>query len=77
MLKTSLALADLAFDVLLENGINITPTPVWMDDWEHPQPQSTPRLLANIGKDGVRFGSEVNGIMPASKVNAVIYQIGL
>ena len=30
ILKTSLDLADLAFDVLLETGINITPIPVWI-----------------------------------------------
>ncbi len=32
VLKTSLDLADLAFDVLLETGININPIPVWMNE---------------------------------------------
>ena len=55
VLKTSLDLADLAFDVLLETGINITPIPVWLDEWEHPMTHSNPTLLANIARDGVRF----------------------
>ena len=55
ILKTSLDLADVAFDVLLETGINITPIPVWLDEWEHPQTHSNPLLLANIARDGVRF----------------------
>jgi predicted nucleotidyltransferase len=55
VLKTSLALADLAFDVLLETGINITPIPIWLDEWEHPQTHANPLLLANIAKDGVRL----------------------
>jgi len=55
VLKTSLDLADFAFDVLLETGINITPIPVWMEEWQHPQTHSNPLLLANIAKDGVPF----------------------
>ena len=55
MLKTSLDLADFAFEVLLETGINITPLPIWLAEWEHPQSYSNPTLLANIAKDGVRF----------------------
>ena len=55
VLKTSLDLSDFAFDVLLETGINITPIPIWMDEWDHPQTHSNPLLLANIARDGVRF----------------------
>lgn len=55
LLKTSLDLADFAFEVLLETGINITPLPIWLAEWEHPQSYSNPTLLANIAKDGVRF----------------------
>jgi predicted nucleotidyltransferase len=54
-LQTKLAMADIAFDVLLETGINISPLPVWMDEWEHPETYSNPSLLANIAKDGVRL----------------------
>lgn len=55
LLRTSLDMADIAFDVLLETGINITPIPVWLEEWEHPQTHSNPLLLANIARDGVRF----------------------
>jgi hypothetical protein len=30
-------MADGAFEVLLETGINISPLPVWLDEWEHPE----------------------------------------
>ena len=37
VLPATLAMADMAYDVLLETGINITPLPVWLDEWEHPE----------------------------------------
>ncbi|MDP2787550.1 MAG: nucleotidyltransferase domain-containing protein [Pseudomonadota bacterium] len=52
-LPTKLAMADLAFDVLLETGINISPLPVWLDEWEHPETYSNPDLLKNIANEGV------------------------
>ena len=54
-LQTKLAMADIAFDVLLDTGINISPLPVWMDEWEHPETYSNPGLLANIAKEGIRL----------------------
>jgi predicted nucleotidyltransferase len=54
-LPTKLAMADIAFDVLLDTGINISPLPVWLDEWEHPETYSNPGLLANIAKDGIRL----------------------
>lgn len=54
-LPTKLAMADVAFDVLLETGINISPLPVWMDEWEHPETYSNPLLLKNIANDGIRL----------------------
>ncbi|MBK7354608.1 nucleotidyltransferase domain-containing protein [Propionivibrio sp.] len=55
VLKTTLAMADLAYDVLLETGINISPLPVWIDEWEHPENFSNPALLHNIAREGVRL----------------------
>jgi len=52
-LPTKLAMADVAFDVLLETGINISPLPVWLDEWEHPETYSNPKLLKNIANEGV------------------------
>lgn len=55
VLPTTLAMADVAYDVLLETGINITPLPVWLDEWEHPENYSNPALLHNIAREGVRL----------------------
>ena len=52
---TKLAMADLAYDVLLETGIRIQPLPIWEDEWEHPEAYSNPRLLHNISREGIRF----------------------
>lgn len=54
-LPTTLAMADVAYDVLLETGVNISPLPVWMDEWERPELFSNPALLHNIAREGVRL----------------------
>jgi predicted nucleotidyltransferase len=54
-LTTKLAMADVAFDVLLDTGINISPLPVWLDEWEQPEGYSNPALLRNIAQEGVRL----------------------
>ena len=54
-LTTKLAMADVAFDVLLETGVNISPLPVWLDEWDHPENYSNPALLRNIAREGVRL----------------------
>ncbi len=54
-LPTKLAMSDLAFDVLMETGINISPLPVWLDEWEHPETYSNPSLLKNIATEGIRL----------------------
>ncbi|MFM1906637.1 MAG: hypothetical protein RLZZ591_314 [Pseudomonadota bacterium] len=53
-LDTKLKMSDAAYEVLLETGINISPMPVWMDEWEHPETYVNPALLANIAREGVR-----------------------
>lgn len=55
VLPTTLAMADVAYDVLLETGINISPLPVWIDEWEHPEIHSNPALLRTIAREGVRL----------------------
>lgn len=52
---TKLAMADLAYDVLLDTGIRIQPLPIWEDEWEHPETYSNPQLLQNIGREGIRL----------------------
>lgn len=54
-LPTKLAMADLAFDVLLETGISISPLPVWLDEWADPAHYSNPALLQNIANEGIRL----------------------
>ncbi|MCB1919473.1 MAG: nucleotidyltransferase domain-containing protein [Candidatus Competibacteraceae bacterium] len=54
-LPTKLDMADVAFDVLLETGVNISPLPVWVDEWAHPETFSNPRLLKTIAREGVRL----------------------
>lgn len=54
-MPTKLAMSDLAYDVLLETGINISPLPIWRIEWENPEESSQPALLANIAREGVRI----------------------
>ena len=54
-LTAKLEMADIAFDVLLETGILISPLPVWLDEWENPESYSNPALLRNIHREGVRL----------------------
>ncbi|MBP8144784.1 nucleotidyltransferase family protein [Pseudorhodoferax sp.] len=53
LLPITFALSDLAYDVLMETDVNITPLPVWHDHWEHPERHHNPALLSNIRRDGV------------------------
>lgn len=50
---TKLAMDDLAYDVLLDTGIRITPLPIWTEEWAHPETYSNPALIANIQREGI------------------------
>lgn len=52
---TKLAMADIAYDVLLETGVHIQPLPIWEEEWEHPESYSNPRLLQSINREGIRL----------------------
>ena len=54
-LDTKLALADIAYDVLLETGVLIQPLPVWENEWKHPERYNNPLLLHNISREGIRL----------------------
>lgn len=54
-LDTKLALADIAYEVLLETGVLIQPLPVWEDEWQHPHLAQNPRLITNIAREGIRL----------------------
>jgi len=53
LMDTSIELADIAFEVLLETSVYIQPLPIWEDEWEHPETHSNPRLLENIRREGL------------------------
>lgn len=50
---TKLAMADLAFDVLLDTGVLIQALPVWESEWANPDAYSNPELLRNIAQKGI------------------------
>jgi predicted nucleotidyltransferase len=45
-------LADLAYDAIVETGIDIQTVPVSLDEWEHPDHHSNPALIRAIKRDG-------------------------
>lgn len=51
--EVKLAMAGIAFDVLVDTGIRIQPLPVWDGEWKHPEAYSNPYLLQNIAEDGI------------------------
>ena len=52
-LDTTLELADIAYDVLLETGIHIQPLPLWQEEWDQPQTFSNPSLVEAIRREGI------------------------
>ncbi|KXS54833.1 MAG: DNA polymerase subunit beta [Marinobacter sp. T13-3] len=51
--ETKLAMADLAFDTLLEMGVLIQAFPVWESEWDHPASYSNSNILQNIAREGI------------------------
>ena len=52
---TKLEFDDLAYEVLLDTGVRIQPLPVWQSEWEYPESYSSPHLLKNIAREGIRL----------------------
>lgn len=48
-------MAGTAAEVLLETGVDISPLPIWQDEWDRPETYPNPSLLRNIAADGVRL----------------------
>lgn len=48
-------MADTAFDVLLETDVLVSPLPISIDEWAHPETHATPALLRTIERQGIRF----------------------
>lgn len=53
LLATKLDMTDVAYDVLLETGIRVSPLPIWLNEWEHPENYSNPALLRRIAEEGI------------------------
>ena len=53
LIRTKMAMNDIAYDISLDTGIRIQPLPVWEDEWAHPASYSNPRLLYNIAREGI------------------------
>lgn len=51
--ETKLAMAGLAFDVLVETGVLIQALPVWECEWANPAGYFNPALLQNIARKGI------------------------
>lgn len=51
----TIAMAGIAFDVLLDTGVLIQALPLWRDELEHPEQFSNPALIENIQREGVRL----------------------
>ncbi|MFN0159799.1 MAG: nucleotidyltransferase domain-containing protein [Burkholderiales bacterium] len=50
-----LAMSDVAYDILLETGVDISPLPIWREQWLNPEKFSNPYLIENIAREGVRI----------------------
>lgn len=48
-----LAMAGMAYDVLLETGVRIQPFPIWETDWQNPASYSNSDILNNIAREGI------------------------
>jgi uncharacterized protein len=52
-IDTKLAMAGVAFDVLMETGVLVQPLPLWDDDLTHPERFVNPALIHNIAAEGI------------------------
>ncbi|MGL5116951.1 MAG: nucleotidyltransferase domain-containing protein [Beijerinckiaceae bacterium] len=52
---TAAAMADIAFDVLLETGVLISPLPITEDEYREPQTFGRPAVIEAILSEGVRL----------------------
>ena len=53
LIDTTLAMTDIAFDVLLDTGVDIQPVPLSEDHWNHPERHSNPWLIQAIRREGI------------------------
>lgn len=51
----AIAMAGIAFDVLLDTGILVQALPLWNEELAHPAQFSNPALIDNIRREGIRL----------------------
>ena len=51
--KAVMDMAKPTFRVLLETRIPISPLPIWLDEWDHPENYPNPALLYHIRHEGI------------------------
>jgi predicted nucleotidyltransferase len=50
--REKMALADLAYDAIVETGLHVQPWPVSSDEWRHPRSHANPSLVRAMRRDG-------------------------
>jgi len=53
--KVSGDMAGIAFDVMMETGVLVSPLPLWEEEFRQPERFSNPALIANIKREGLRL----------------------
>jgi len=53
LIETSIEMADIAFELLLETNVYIQPLPIWEKEWDYPETHSNPHLVENIRREGL------------------------
>ena len=53
LIRTKMAMNDIAYDILLSAGVRIQPLPVWESEWAEPEHYSNPCLLQNTLREGI------------------------
>ena len=48
-------MAGIAFDVMMETGVLVSPLPLWEEEFQQPEQFSNPALIANIKREGLRL----------------------
>jgi len=53
-LPVALEMTDATYDTLLATGMDISPLPIWQDEWQNPHTYRNPELLRTIAQEGIR-----------------------
>lgn len=51
----ALDMSAAAYDILLEEGVNISPFPILLDEWNNPEKHTNPELIRDIAAEGMPY----------------------